>query len=327
MTMADSKLGRRVVGANTGGTREGSVVVPSVSPVVTRTSLWPERWPAIALQSCIDTVEAAPVEQQSEVRRNLPCDTCPENARCLNAKRKEIGPLLFDREIQTAPRAAESSLFPRDLMAPMLDADAECLPHYRKPFGVEDRYVVVSGWDLAWSEKVGGDYLVRVTALADRRTGHMRLLDLHRERGLRYTQQCELIAADHYRYSTDLVVIEGDAAQTIWRQNLEETTSVPVISHHVVGSKKDLHVGVPGMLIDFSNRRWTLPHRTGGRGYDAVETLLDEFEAFGWQDDKLEGSGEHDDTVMAFWHCWWGLRLMLGGAGSETYRGIQTGRA
>jgi len=322
--MSSGTLGRRIVGTSSTEPTSTGAAVPSVN---TRHSLWPERWPAIALQECIDTIEAAPPEQQPEVRRNLPCADCPENARCLNAKRKEIGPLLFDREIQTSPRAAESSLFPRELMAPMLDADSECLPHYRKPFGVEERYLVVSGWDLAWSEKVGGDYLVRVTALADRRTGRFRLLDLYRERGLRYTQQCELIEADHYRYSTDLVVLEGDAAQTIWRQHLEESTSVPVVSHNVAGQKRDLHVGVPGLLIDFSNRRWTLPHRPGGRGYELVEVLLDEFEAFGWQDDKLEGSGEHDDTVMAFWHCWWGLRLMLGGAGDEVYRGIQPGRA
>ena len=321
-----SSLGRRVVPTSEGGDQRPAVV-GGVEPVNTRTSLWPSRWPAIALQECIDQVEAAPPEQQAEVRRQLPCTTCAENTRCLNAKRKEIGPLLFDREIQTSPRASESSLFPRSLMAPMLDADTGMLPHYRKPFGVEDRYVVVSGWDLAWSEKIGGDYLVRVTAVADRRTGQMRLLDLHRERGLRYTQQCQMIEADHYRYSSDLVVLEGDAAQTIWRQTLEESTSVPVVSHNVAGSKRDMRTGVPGMLIDFSNRRWVLPHSPTGRGYDLVETLLDEFESFGWQDDKLEGSGEHDDCVMAFWHCWWGLRLMLGGAGDEAYRGIQPGRA
>lgn len=321
-------LGRSVVTPAAGTIEAGQKAAPVVQ-VATRpdSALWPERWPAIALQECVDAIEQAPPAQQLEVRRQLPCSDCSENHRCLNAKRKEIGPLLFDREIQTRPRAAESSLFPRDLMAPMLDSDGACLPHYRKPFGIEDRYLVVSGWDLAWSEKVGGDYLVRVTALVDRRTGQFRLLDMYRDRGLRYTQQCELIEADHYRYSTDLVVLEGDVAQTIWRQTLEETTSVPVISHNVAGAKKDFRVGVPGLLVDFSNRRWTIPHNPGGRGYDHIEILLDEFESFGWSDDKLEGSGEHDDTVMAFWHCWWGLRLMLGGAGEETSFGMQDGRA
>lgn len=316
------QLGKRVVGASGHTPTSGAAI--GGAPV--RTSLWKTRWPSIALQECVDAIEAAPPEEQEQVRRDLPCATCPENTRCLNAKRKEIGPLLFDREIQTRPRASESSLFPRSLFEPMLDPDVECLPHYRKPAGAEDRYAIVSGWDLAWSEKVGGDWLVRFTAMADRRTGRFRLLDIARWQALRYTEQCALIEADHYRYSSDLVVIEGDAAQTIWRQNIEETTAVPVLSHNVAGSKRDLHVGVPSLLIDLANRRWTFPHRKHGRGYDQVETLLSEAEAFGWQDGKLEGSGEHDDCVLAWWHCSWGLRMLLGAGENEDYRGVQPGR-
>lgn len=314
-------LGRSVVGPSDSPT---STRAPS-RPVNTRHSLWPSRWPAIALDACIDTVEAAPPEHQAEVRRNLPCASCPENTRCLNAKRLEIGPLLFDREIQTSPRASESSLFPRDLMAPMLDPDQSCLPHYRKPEGLEDRYVVVSGWDMAWSEKVGGDYLVKITGIGDRVTGRKRVIDIERHQRMPYPQQCRLVEEHHYRYVTDLDVIEGDAMQVIYRQSLAEYTDVPVMSHNAAGAKRDLHVGVPGMLIEFTNRRWTFPHRPGGRGYDDIETLLSEFEAFGYQDGKLEGAGEHDDCVMAFWHLWWGMRLMLGHT-DELSTGLQEGR-
>lgn len=320
--MTAVELGRSVVGPVTSN---GAAAPARRERVNTRNALWETRWPAIALQECVDTVEAAPPEQQAETKRSLPCSDCPENTRCLNAKRKEIGPLLFDREILTRPRAAESSLFPRDLMAPMLDEAAELVPHYRKPLGAEHRLIVVSGWDLAWSEKTGGDYLVRVTALADRFTGRFRLLDIYRDRGLRFTAQKQRIVADHGRYAEDLVVIEADAAQVIWTQQLEEETSVPVLRHYAAGSKRDLHVGVPSLLIDFANRRWEIPHRPHGRGYDEVETLLDELEAFGWTDGKLEGSGEHDDTVMALWHCQWGLRMMLSGFGEHHY-GVQDGR-
>lgn len=281
-------------------------------PVNTRHSLWGSRWPAIALQSCIDAVEAAPVALQPQVRRDLPCSVCPENTRCLNAKRKEVGPLLFDREINTWPRSSESSLFPRSLMSPMLDPGYECLTHYRKPEGMRDRYLVVNGWDLAWSEKVGGDWIVRTTAVADRRTGHRRVLDVERHQRLTYPEQTRLIEADHGRFSADLTVLEGDAMQKVYRQSLVESSGIEVLSHLAAGEKRDLRTGVPGMLIDFANRRWTFPHRREGRGYDVIETMLDEFEAFGWQDGKLEGAGEHDDCVMSFWHTWWGLRLLLG---------------
>jgi len=49
---------------------------------------------------------------------------------------------------------------------------------------------------------------------------------------------------------------------------------------------------------------------SGGRKIEEVKNWLSECEAFGWQDDKLEGVGEHDDTVMAWWHSNWGLEKM-----------------
>ncbi|MDL5159430.1 hypothetical protein [Actinomycetospora termitidis] len=316
-------LGRTVVGP--ADDPQADTRAPS-EPVNVRHSLWSARWPAIALQTCIDTVEAAPPALQPQVRRELPCATCPENTRCLNAKRGEIGPLLFDREIQTSPRSSESSLFPRELMAPMLEVGLECLPHYRKPEYDGDRFVVVSGWDMAWSEKVGGDYLVKVTAVGDRmgRQPH-RVIDIERHQRMSYPQQVALVEQHHHRYSTDLDVIEGDAMQIVYRQSLQEGTTVPVMSHHAAGQKRDLQSGVPGMIVDFTNRRWSFPYRRDGRGFDDVETLLAEFEAFGWEDGKLQGSGEHDDCVMAFWHCWWGMRLMLGQVG-EIATGLQQGR-
>ncbi len=131
----------------------------------TRTALWPDRWPAIALQSCIDTVEAAEPGVRAEVKFNLPCKTCVKNTACLNAKRKELGPLLYDREILTLPRSSESSLFPREMFAPMLNNRLKCVQYFVPPFSLERDYKVAQAWDLAWSEKTGGDYLTCATAV------------------------------------------------------------------------------------------------------------------------------------------------------------------
>lgn len=316
-------LGRSVVGP-VGGDPDG-VPVRAHQPTNTRVSLWPGRWPAIALQECIDLVDSAPDELKATVKRELPCQDCEKNTACLNAKRKELGPLLYDREILTRPRSQESTLFPFELFAPMLDPNLSMVPYYRKPYGIESELVVVSGWDLAWSEKVGGDRLVRCTAVLDRRTGKRRLLNIHRfPPGLRYSQQIALIEAEHQRFEEDLVVIESDAAQVIWSQSLEESTSVPVF-RHTAGDKKDLRIGVPGLLIDLDRRRWELPYMQAGPGYDEIEAMLGEFEAFGWQDGKLEGVGEHDDMVMAFWHCTHGLRMMTRRV-DEFLVGAQDGR-
>jgi hypothetical protein len=195
--------------------------------------------------------------------------------------------------------------------------------HYRKQSRHE---VVVSGWDIAWSEKVGGDRLVRATALLNRQTMKKRLLNIQRyPEGLRYKQQLAQIQLDHHRYQEDLVIVESDAAQVIWSQGLEDETDVPVMRHAAGEDKADFQTGVPGLLIDFDSLRWTFPYNENAPGFTEMRALLAEFGAFGWKDGKLEGVGAHDDMVMAFWHCWWGLKMMSARL-SERYVGNQPGR-
>lgn len=316
-------LGRSiVVDEPVGGTR---ATLP-ITAINSRSSLWPNRWPAIALQTCIDKVEEAPLKHRAEVKRELPCKLCPANTACLVAKQKELGPLLYSREHLTEPRSQEASLFPRTLMNPMLDTSRACVPHYLKPAGLESTEIVVSAWDLAWSEKLGGDWLVKITTVLNRYTGRKRVIDIKRWQGLTYAQQCGLIVQQWQLYHDDIVVIETDAAQVIWAQTLEATSGVPVLRHTTGDDKRSLHVGVPALLIDFSAQRWSFPFAAGGPGVEEVENLLVELGAFGYNDGSLEGVGEHDDTVMALWHAWWGLRMASGGI-KEYHTALTKGRA
>lgn len=274
-----------------------------------RTALWNERWPLIALQECIDQVAAAPRGEKEAVRWQLPCQDCPKNTACLTAKQKELGGLLYDREIRTKPRAAASSLFPFDSWLPMLKTEMQMVKTFVKPFGDEARYVVVTGWDIAWSEKSGGDWLAKFTAVKDRQTGKKRILDIDRWQRKGFQEQMGMIEESWGRYRDDLVVIEDAFAQRIWVQYLSTTTQVPVLGHGA-GDKKSFQHGVPGLLLDIERQVWEVPYAPDGYKIDMVKLFLSEAEAFGWQDDKLEGVGEHDDTVMAWWHCNWGLEKM-----------------
>ncbi len=160
----------------------------------TRVALWPERWPAIALQVCIDRVEAAPdPAAKAAVRWALPCPDCPKNTACLNAKRKELGPLLYDREILTRPRTSESSLFPFETFEKLLRPTEALVPFWHKPFSLEHRYGVAQAWDLAWSERIGGDWLVCMTGYVDRQTGVRHLLDIERWQRISFDDQVQLI--------------------------------------------------------------------------------------------------------------------------------------
>lgn len=290
----------------------------------TRVALWPERWPAIALQSCIDTVEAAPVEEQEEVKRMLPCQTCEKNSACLNAKRKELGPLLYSREILTDPRSADSSLFPLSLFQPMLNRSESLVTHWRPPTALENDYAVVQAWDIAFSEKTGGDYLVSMTGHINLKTGVRTLLEIERWQRKSFDEQLQLIEQKHQIFNSDLVVIETDAAQQIWSQQMKKT-SVPVISH-TSGEKQNLAHGVPGILILLDNKKWRIPFMAGSRKHEEVVNWLGEMEAFGWVDGQLQGIGEHDDTVMCFWHLNWGMQRFVGGGSfSEFRRGVVEG--
>lgn len=296
---------------------------PSIDRGVnTRVSLWPTRWPAIALQECIDEVEAAPPETQSMVKYNLPCQDCAMNAACLNAKKKELGSLLYDREILTNPRSSESSLFPSSLVTPLLNPLLSLVPYWHKPFSLEHHFRIVQAWDVAWSEKLGGDYLVSMTGMIDLRNGQRTLLDLERWQGKSFDAQMKMIESKWQVFQADMVVIESDVSQVIWSQHIGKNTSVPVKPHAAGGEKGDFATGVPGILIKFENKKWEFPYRPGTLRHDEVENFIAELEAFGWVDGKLQGIGEHDDTVMCFWHLDWGLDqfALAGGGGSDEFR-------
>lgn len=289
-------------------------------------SLWEARWPAIALQVCIDAVAAAAPQDKMRVKQDLPCSTCPEAPRCLNAKRKEIGSLMYDREILTSPRTSESSLFPRTLMDTMLNSGLACVPHYRKPFGAEHEWAVAQAWDIAWSERTGGDWLVCMTAAIHVQSGRRVLLDVSRWRQKSFDEQVRLIEERWRAYDADVVVIEGDAAQQVWRQHVGRNTAVPVVSHSAGDGKHSLSVGVPSLLIKMENRKWEFPWSPGSYHHEEVEVFLTELEAFGWVDGKLQGVGEHDDTVMAFWHLDWGIDKLVMEGPTEVRRGLQSGK-
>ena len=277
-----------------------------VKRVNTRISLWPTRWPAIALQECVDEVEAAPPEMQAEVKFKLPCQDCEQNAACLNAKSKELGSLLFGRELLTNPRASGSTLFPKELLDRMCFTDRELVRYWHKPFSLEHQWKIVQAWDLAWSEKIGGDFLVCMTGAINLSTGQRLLLDIERWQQQSFDAQVKLIESKWQIYASDLVVIESDVSQVIWSQHVGRNTSVPVKAH-TAGGKGDFQSGVPGILIKFENRKWEFPYKEGSWKFDEVKNFRSELEAFGWVDGKLQGIGEHDDTVMCFWHLDWGM--------------------
>jgi hypothetical protein len=277
------------------------------------------------LQTCIDKVEAADPSEADEVKRNLPCASCGESGRCLNAKRKELGPIIYDREILTKPRGSESTQFPDELLDPCMRPDQSLAPTYRKPFTFESEFKVVQAWDIAWSERAGGDWLVCMTGVVNVHSGRRMLIDIERWQQKTFPQQIKLMKDKWKQFDADLVVIESDAAQRVWKQQLDRT-AMPVVSHYAT-EKRDFAVGVPSLVILLEGRKWEFPSRPNSYHSAEFEIFKAELAAFGWSDGKLEGVGEHDDTVMTWWHLNWGMSRFVQGTGNgdEYHRGVQSG--
>jgi len=196
---------------------------------------------------------------------------------------------------------------------------------WNKPFSVEERYGVASAWDLAWSERIGGDWLVKMTGMVDRETGMRSILDIGRWQRLTFDDQIDLIGAEWQLFKDDVVVIESDASQKVWSQHLTRNTSVPVMPH-AAGGKSDLASGVPGLILQLEQKRWEIPYERGSYHHENAEIFMAEAEAFGWSDGKLQGVGEHDDTVMAWWHLAWALDRLQVAERRSYRRGVQSGR-
>ncbi len=105
---------------------------------------------------------------------------------------------------------------------------------------------------------------------------------------------------------------------------MARSTAVPVLAHGASG-KTDFASGVPSLLLELEQEKWEFPYQRGSYHREEMDVFLGELEAFGWNDGKLQGVGEHDDTVMAWWHLSWALgRLQMTGR-SAKHRGIQSG--
>lgn len=244
--------------------------------------------------------------------------------------KRDMDPLIFAREYQNDPVDDSSSMFPYALTSRALERGSQMTfaPSYQPRPGE----YVVGGMDLAESAEVGADYTVLAVAAYERPSGHRRLLWAVRERGLGFDAQVNVLRRACMDFGVDVCVVEENGFQK-WLfsrvRSLPETAG-RVIGHRTGMEKASLQEGVPAMRIVLENDLWTLP--TGDEASrQFAHVWQSEINAFGWKDSKLQGVGEHDDTVMAFWFLERAIRFVdqslwrAGQEGQEIYTGEDLG--
>lgn len=237
--------------------------------------------------------------------------------------KRATDPLMFAREYQNDPRDDASSLLPHRLTSKAVRNGAGLTflqglhPTSRD---LQREFVVISG-DFALSQQVGADYCVVFVVRYDVVTGERRLLHVTRERGLDLDSQVLLVANLCTRFAVDLGVVEENAFQRWLKDRLDRhpITSGRIVGHTTGIEKQTMNEGVPLLVPVLEQGLWTVPDgvdRETGTIIDAsartfAATWQAECNAFGWVNDKLQGAGEHDDTVIATWLAERAIRLLL----------------
>ena len=215
-------------------------------------------------------------------------------------------PSVFSREYQNDPRDDSASMFPYELTRLALDDSLTFVPTYRKAAGE----IIVLGADLAISEAAGADFTAVLVVAYEPTTGHRRVLHAVRRKGLSLTEQIDLFADLCVRYNVELGVVEqnGFAAWLLEALRDRPETRGRFLGENTGQEKTDFRVGVPGLKMAFLERRWTMPSGDP-ESHTFAGWWQAELSAFGWNDGRLEGLGEHDDIVMATWYVERAIRV------------------
>jgi len=216
----------------------------------------------------------------------------------LYAKREEIQGIAFAREIMCEPITDDISIFPSYLFPPLYDMNLRLRPTKAE---IEQRgWQVFMGVDIARSASVGADYFV-IFVIAKDKEGQHYVIDIRRSKGLPFKSQLDQIAIAAQLYDPALIFIESNAMQQVYTDEIRRLSDLPVKEFVTLATNKyPLDKGVPGLRILLEGKKLTIP-RGDAESVRVTDEWITECTQFGYVEGKLQGIGEHDDTVMAFW--------------------------
>jgi hypothetical protein len=214
------------------------------------------------------------------------------------AKKVEIGSVAFSREIMLQPISDDLAIFPAALFPPCFDALAKLRPS--RAVLKEAGWTCYMGVDIAMSASVAADFFVMFVIGVDSHGFH-HLVDIRRHKGMPFHKQLSEIERWAKHYDCQLVLIESNQAQRVWSDEMKRTTDVPVKEFLTGASNKyALDKGIPSLRILLENEKVVIP-RGDQLSIILTDIWMAECQAFGFIDGKLQGAGEHDDTVMGWW--------------------------
>jgi len=215
-------------------------------------------------------------------------------------KLREWDPVMFSREYQNDPTDDASALFPLDTTAKMLAPSATFESSKR---AIHRGEIVVLGYDPAASGRIGADYCSLTVIAVDIQNFERRFIYGFRAKGLDFDAQVELLRSVCRTYNVTMGYVEQNGFQRWLPAELKKYPETRCIVGHNTGLEKVNPIdGIPGLAIAVERGRWDGSLPCGDPESAAYAKILrTEAAAIGWRDRKLQGLGEHDDTIMSWW--------------------------
>lgn len=226
-------------------------------------------------------------------------------------KRASQGNIIFSRENLCRPITNEASIFPlKVLERSLLRMENYTLVRNRDDFPIKFSKVV-TGCDFAISANVAADYTVFSTWGVDDETGERWLLNFHRQKGMTFNEQMQVLRGINARFRPDTMILEQNTFQQIFVQE-SDRQGLPVVGHTTGIDKYDLKTGWPGLAIDFERGKIHIPI---GDDYsrNVKDLIFSDLGSVAFTDKGLESVGEHDDISSSFWLAKLGANLITTG--------------
>ena len=215
----------------------------------------------------------------------------------LDAIRKKIGALLFEREYLNKPLADEMAIFPRRLFEPLLDRDLSYVSAYG---GAHNSFL---GVDFSIPGTQDGDYTVSFALEFNEETKIYTPLNFWRKRAETVSEQIRMVEYMTQAYRITKGYLEADVFQRIYAAEFQKKTNLPLEGHLVGGNKQSYISGLLGIRPLLEVGAWRFPYKTE-RDQQMTDQLIREFAGIVQRKGKLGNESSHDDIPMALWHAW-----------------------
>lgn len=194
--------------------------------------------------------------------------------RHLLLKKAEIGSIFFNREYQNDPAGLQGKVLNRDWLNFYKERDI-----YTKKGDFKMNFTIFQAYDLAITEKVGGDFFVGITVgVTDKHDIYV--LDIFRDQ-LAFPEQVKKVLTLAERHNPVLIGIESVAYQRALAQQVGEIAFLPIDE---VQSTANKETRIKASSVHYENGRVFLPEDLA-----VTDDFINEYVQF--------PKGQHDDLI------------------------------